>query len=178
MPASIWLQPTGEQQEMLRILIAALARRYGTAAFAPHLTVCSAGDLDMAKTEAAAEYVRRSRLLPLAVRKTGISYSTETPFRAVVIEIENTAELRSFRAELRRIIDAAEPEWPHISLLYTFDEHGERSGWWSSGERLQAIAEECAALIEATEFVLDDPVIVAPDGDWTKITTWNVVRKL
>jgi hypothetical protein len=67
---------------------------------------------------------------------------------------------------------------PLYDRFYTIDEHGERPGWWSSGKKLQAIAEECAALIEAKEFVLDDPVIVAPDGDWTKITTWNVVRKL
>ena len=72
MPASIWLQPTGEHREMLRSLIAALARRHGTAAFAPHLTVCSAADLDVAKAEAAAGYVQLSNLLPLAVRKTVI----------------------------------------------------------------------------------------------------------
>jgi 2'-5' RNA ligase len=178
MPASIWLQPTGEQREMLRRLIATLAQRHGTSRFAPHLTVCGAGDLDPAKIGTAADYVRRCNLLPLAVRKAGISYSAATPFRAVVIEIQNTAELRSFREELRRIVDAVEPEWPHISLLYTIDEHGQRPGWWSNGTRLRAIADECAARIEATEFVLDDPVIVAPDGDWTKITTWEVVRKL
>jgi len=85
MPAAVWLQPTGDQQQMLRSLIAVLARRHGTAAFEPHLTVCSARDLNPAKIEAAAGYVPRSRLLPLAVRKTGISYSTTAPFRAVVI---------------------------------------------------------------------------------------------
>jgi len=178
MPAAVWLQPTGDQQQMLRSLIAGLARRHGTAAFEPHLTVCSARDLNPAKIEAAGGYVRRSRLLPLAVRKTGISYSTTPPFRAVVIEIESTAELRRFQGELQRIIDADEPPRPHISLLYTIDEHGRRSGWWSAATQLQAIAEECAASLEATEFVLDHPIIVAPDGDWTKITTWRVLRKL
>ena len=94
MPAAVWLQPTGDQQQMLRSLIAALARRNGTAAFEPHLTVCSARDLNPAKIEAAAGYVRRSRLLPLAVRKTGISYSTTTPFRAVVIECRGSVPPR------------------------------------------------------------------------------------
>jgi 2'-5' RNA ligase len=178
MPASIWLQPTGTQQEMLRSLIAALAGRHGTASFEPHLTVCSARGLDPAKTEAAADYVRRSAPIPLAVRRAGISYSTTTPFRAVVIEVENALELSSFREALRRIIGAAEPEPPHISLLYTITEQGERPGWWSNGTRLRAIAEECAARIEATEFVLDHPIIVAPDGDWTNINSWKVVRKL
>jgi len=177
MPAAVWLQPTGDQQQMLRSLIAALARRHGTAAFEPHLTVCSTRDLNPAKIDAAAGYVRRSRLLPLTVRKTGISYST-TPFRAVVIEIESTAELRCFQEELQRTIDADEPPRPHISLLYTIDEHCRRPGWWLDATQLQAIAEECAASLEATEFVLDHSIIVAPEGDWTKITTWRVLRKL
>src|SRR5260370_32176787 len=110
MLAAIWLHPAGEEQGILQSLIASLAARHGTAPFQPHLTVCSARDLDPAKGDAAADYVRRSRLLPLAVSKAGISFSTTTPFRAVVIEIENTPELSSFRDELRRITGAGEPE--------------------------------------------------------------------
>src|SRR5215472_7997431 len=117
-----------------------------------------------------------SRLLPLTVRKTGISYSMTTPFRAVVIE--RTTELSRFREEMQRTIDADEPPSPHISLLYTIDEHGRQPSWWSDGTQLQAIAEECSTRLAATEFVLDHPIIVAPDGDWTKITTWRVLRKL
>lgn len=175
---SIWLQPTGQNQEMLRTVIAELAARYGTAPFQPHLTVCSAPDLDSVRTEAAADYVRGSALLPFAVRKVGISYSTTTPFRAVVIDVENIPELNAFREALRRITGAAEPEPPHISLLYTMSEHGERCGWWSDQTRLQAIAQECVTRVEATEFVLDHPVIVAPDGDLTNIKSWKVVRSL
>jgi 2'-5' RNA ligase len=163
---------------MLQSLIASLAARHGTARFQPHLTVCSARELDPAKSDAAADYVSRSGLLPLAVRKAGISYSTTTPFRAVLIDVENTPELGSFREALRRITDAAAPESPHISLLYTMDEHGRRRGWWSSETSIRTIAEECAGRMAATEFVLDHPVIVAPDGDWTNIKSWRVVRKL
>jgi 2'-5' RNA ligase len=178
MLASIWLRPAGEQEEILETVIAGLAAHPGTAPFQPHLTVCSARDLDPAKGDAATDYIRRSGLLPLAVRKTGISYSTTTPFRAVVIDVENTSELSSFREALRRIIGAAQPEPPHISLLYTIDKHGQRPGWWSSRTRLQAIAEECVARVKAIEFVLDHPVIVAPDGDWTNIKSWKLVREL
>src|SRR5215831_10933524 len=96
------------------------------------LTVCSARDLNPLKIEAAAGYVRGSRLLPLAVRKTGISYSTTMPLRAVVIEIESTTELSRFREELQRTIDAAEPPSPHISLLYTIDVHGRQPSWCAS----------------------------------------------
>lgn len=178
MLAAIWLQPTGEQQQLLQSVIASLAAQHGTASFQLHLTVCSARELDPAKSDAAANYVSRSGLLPLVVRKAGVSYSTTTPFRAVVIDVENTPELSSFREALRRITDAAAPEPPHISLLYTMDEHGRRPDWWSSETSLRTIAEDCAARIEATEFVLDHPVIVAPDRDWTNIKSWSVVRKL
>jgi hypothetical protein len=178
MVASIWLQPTGKQQEFLRGVIARLAAKYGTAPFQPHLTVCSARDVGPAKTEAAADYIRRSGLLPLAARKVGISYSTTTPLRAVVIDLENSGELTSLRRALQRIIGAAELQPPHISLLYTIDEDGQRTGWWSDGTKLQAIADECAAQVAITEFVLDQPVIIAPDGDWTNIRSWKIVRTI
>jgi hypothetical protein len=176
--ASIWLQPTGQTQEILRTVIGDLASRHGTAPFPPHLTVCSARDLDPVRTEAAADYVRRSGLLPIAVRKLGISYSTKIPFRAVVIDVENAAELHSFREALRRIAGSAALGPPHISLLYTIAENGERVGWWSDRPRLRAIAEECVARIPAAGFVLDHPVIVAPDGDWTNINSWKSARSL
>ena len=178
MLASIWLQPVGLQRETLQTLIAGLAARHGTGAFQPHLTVCSARDLDQAKSAAAREYVDRSGLLPLTVRGAGISYSTTTPFRAVVIDIDDSDELRSFREALRRIVGGAELDPPHISLLYTINDRGQRTNWWSSESTLKAIAEKCAAEIEAAEFVLDRPVIVAPDGDWTNIRSWKVVRSL
>jgi hypothetical protein len=178
MLAAIWLQPSGDQAEILQSVIAGLATRHGTPRFQPHLTVCSARDLESAKSDAAAGYVRRSGLLPLAVRKARISCSTTRPFRAVAIDVESTSELGAFREALRRIIGAAEPEPPHISLLYTINEHGEPAGSWLNKTRLRAIAKECAARIGATEFVLDHPVIVAPDGDWTNIKSWRVVRNL
>ena len=178
MPASIWLQPTGDQLEILREIIADLAARHGTAPFAPHLTVCSARNLDPVKAELAAAYVGRCGLLPLTARNAGVSYSTKTPFRAVIIDLENTAELDSFREALRRISGAPELQPPHISVSYTIAEYGERVGWWSDETKLKAIAEECAARITATEFALNHPVIVAPDGDWTNVKSWKVVRSL
>jgi hypothetical protein len=175
MLAAIWLQPVGHQQQMLQSLIVTLAKRYGTAPFQPHLTVCSARSWDQAKSHAAARYIERTALLPLTVRKAGISYSTTTPFRAVVVDVENNAELGSFRETLRRIIGAPDLQSPHISLLYTIDEGGERPEWWSSETRLRGIAQECAERIEATELVLGNPVVVAPEGDWTNIKSWKVV---
>ncbi len=178
MLASIWLQPIGEARSRLQDLIASLTARHETAPFQPHLTVCGAPDLTAAQSDAAADYVRRCGLLPFTLRKIGISYSTTAPFKAVVIDVENTPELRRFREDLRRITGAAEPEPPHISLLYTIDERAQRTSWSANETRLSAIAAECAARVADAQFILDHPVVVAPDGDWTNIGSWKIVREL
>jgi hypothetical protein len=178
MLASIWLQVVGEQRAILRDLIAALAAQHGTMPFEPHLTVCGGPDLDPACWDAAADYVGRSGVLPLTVKKTGISYSTTVWSRAVVIDVENAPAIGSFRDELCRIAGAAILAPPHISLFYTVDDRGQRPIWAASEAGLQAIAEECAARVEATEFVLGEPVVVAPDRDWADIKRWKVVRRL
>lgn len=178
MLASIWLQPSGEAREKLNALIASLAARHGTVPFDPHLTVCGTRHLSATQSDAAADYVRRCGLLPITVRKLGISHSTTTPFKAVIVDVENTPALRDFRETLRRITGAPEPEPPHISLLYTLDERGERTPWSAEKTRLSAIAAEGAAGVPQESFLLDNPVIVAPDGDWTNIRSWGIVREL
>jgi hypothetical protein len=175
MPASIWLQLSDER--MVGDLVAELAARHGTMRFQPHLTVCGFPLDDVAAASAASGYVRGCGLLPLRLKKSGISYSTTAPFKAVVIDVENTAELRSFRGELRRIAGAPKPESPHISLLYTIGADQSRVAWASDDSPLRAIACECAERIEATEFALNRPVLVSPDGDWTDIASWRIVRK-
>ena len=177
MLASIWLQVVGGQQAVLQSLIGSLAARHGTMPFQPHLTVCGGPDLDPARWDAAADYLRHSALLPLRVKRTGISYSTAVWSRAVVIDVEDAPDIRSFREELGRIAGAAILAPPHISLFYMVDGRGQRPSWAASEPRLRAIAEECEAAIDATEFVLDDTVVVAPDRDWTNIATWTVMRR-
>ena len=158
------------------MLIAQLANAHGTVPFQPHLTVCS--PQSETSWDAAAEYVRRSNVLPLQVGKKRISFSTTAPMRAVVIEVEDTPDLRSFRDDLRRITGAVEPPPPHISLLYAVDGTGRQPSWSSDHRRLRRISEECARRVDASEFVLEHPVIVAPDDEWTNIQSWQVVRTL
>src|SRR5207244_4180738 len=110
----------------------------GTVPFQPHLTVCGP-ELDPASFETASDYVRRSRLLPLTVAKRGISWSTTVPFRSVVIDVDDTPNIRTFREDLRRITGAGEPAPPHISLLYAFDGEGGRPSWSSDESKLRAI---------------------------------------
>jgi 2'-5' RNA ligase len=176
MPASIWLRLSNEQEASLRALIERLAGAHGTVPFQPHLTVCS--PQSAASWDAAAEYVPHSRALPLRVRKKCISFSTTAPMRAVVIEVEDTLDLRKFRDDLRRITGAVKPPSPHISLLYAVDETQRQPSWSSDENILKSIAEECTRRVEASEFLLDHPVIVAPDGEWTNIRSWQVMRTL
>jgi len=176
MVASIWLKLSDEQEASLRSLIERLARAHGTVPFQPHLTVCS--PQSETSWDTAAEYVRCRASLPLRVGKKRISFSSTAPMRAVVIDVDDTLELRTFRADLRRITDAAEPPPPHISLLYAVDETGRRPSWSSDESMLKSTADECAHRVGASEFVLDRPVIVAPDGEWTNIKSWRVVRTL
>jgi hypothetical protein len=176
MLASIWLRLSDRQEASLRMLIAQLADAHGTVPFQPHLTVCT--PQFETSWDAAAEYVRRSKALPIYVGKKRISFSTTTPMRAVVIEVEDTPDLRSFRDNLRRITGAVEPPPPHISLLYAVNEAGEQPSWSSDENTLRSIAEECRRLLDHREFVLDRPIIVAPDGEWTNIRSWQAVRML
>jgi len=176
MLASIWLRLGDEQEASLGALIARLAHVHGTVPFQPHLTVCSPPS--EVSWDAAAEYVRQSKALPLRVGKRRISFSTTAPMRAVVIDVEDTPDLRSFRENLRLATGAVEPPPPHISLLYTVAESGRQPSWSSDERTLKSIAKECARRVDASEFTLDHAVIVAPDGEWANIRSWRVVRAL
>jgi hypothetical protein len=58
------------------------------------------------------------------------------------------------------------------------DETGQQPSWSSDERTLKSIADECTRRVGASEFVLQHPVIVAPDGEWTNIQSWQVVRIL
>jgi len=175
--ASIWLQLHGEQEIAQREMIASLALLHGTVPFQPHLTVCGP-QLSPAAWDAASEYVSDCKLLPLTVKKLAISHSANVPFRAVVIDVEDRADIRKFREDLRRITGAAAPPPPHISLLYALDGGTLRPMPSLDDDKLRAIAADCASRLAASEFVLDHPVIVVPERDWTNVPSWKVERNL
>ena len=177
MVASIWLQPVGEEREILRDLIARLAAEYGTMPFEPHLTVCTIANPTSDAAQAAADYIATCRTLPLLVCKTGMLYSPTVPFRAVTIGVENAPDLRAFREMLRELTGANELVEPHISLLYTIDSDQQRTVWSGDEDKLRAIAGECERRLGASQFLLNDPILVAPDGDWTNIASWTTLRR-
>ena len=174
---SIWLLLERRQEQALQSLINRMAGRHGTVPFRPHLTVCSVPG-DLAVLDAAAAYIKECSLLPLTLAKTAVTGAVITPFRAVFIEIENSAGLREFRERLRDIVGAPALIPPHISLLYTIDKSGQRTRWSSDESKLSAIAAESAARLDDTVFALDHPVVVTPDADWTNIRSWKIVREL
>jgi 2'-5' RNA ligase len=165
-----------EQKILVGGLIERLAVAHGTMPFVPHLTVCSPPS--EACWDAAADYVRGSKALPFRLAHKRVSFSTAAPLRAVVIDVEDTPDLRTFRDDLRRITGAAEPAPPHISLLYAVDQAGRQPDWSSDKAVLEGIAEECTRYLGAAEFILGRPVIVATDGAWTNIRSWRVARTL
>src|SRR5258708_5184690 len=115
MVASIWLQLGGAEREIVRDLIASLAVEHATMPSEPHLTVCTITNPTPQGGDAAADYISNCRMLPLRIRKASISYSTTIPFRAVVIDIENSSELQDFRETVRGLTGAGDLVRPHIS---------------------------------------------------------------
>ena len=174
---SIWLRPEGRQEQRLQELIDRLAEEHATVAFAPHLTVCGVPG-DLAALEAAAAYVRECGLLPLRVAKTAITGAVITPFRAVFIEVENSAELCEFRERLRDIVSAPPLIPPHISLLYTLDRNTQTPRPDFDAERLRTIAAGCTAAIDDAHFTLGGPVVNSAGGGEQDVHSWNVIRSL
>ncbi len=177
MVASVWLQPVGDEREILRDLNARLAAEHGTMPFEPHLTVCTIANPTPEAVQAAADYIATRRPLPLLVRKTRILHSPTVPFRAVTIGIENAPDLQIFRETLRDLTGANELVEPHISLLYTIGSDQRRTPWSGDEQKLQSIASECEKRLAASQFLLDDPILVGPDGDWTNIASWTTIRR-
>src|SRR5438094_4564947 len=175
MPASIWLRPTIPKAAELQRIIDRLSEAYGTVTFRPHLTVCGIpGDLGV--LDAASAYVKECRLLPLKVAKTAVTGAVITPFRAVFIEVENSAELREFRERLREIVGARQLIPPHISLLYTLDRDTQAPRPDFDAERLQEIAARCTDEIDDTHFTLGRPVVNNAGGGESNVRGWRAIR--
>jgi 2'-5' RNA ligase len=174
---SIWLLPQTSQEQALQAVIDALADQYGTVRFQPHLTVCSALQ-NAAGLDAASGYVRRSALLPFTATLTGVGSGSESPFRAVFAEIENSRALQEFREALRNLTGAGELHPPHISLLYTLDRNKQQPMSQFDAARLGAIAQECNARVPRGELILDRAVVKTAEDDWANVGSWALLRTL
>jgi len=171
--ASIWLRLDLAEEAKVTALIQRLARRHGTHAFLPHLTVCGPC-LDPTSLPAASAYARTSPVLPLRVSVEAISSAVGNPFEAVVIRVVNSPQLSTFREELRRITGAGEGRPPHVSLFYGV---GQRHTVMTFGAAsLDEIARECRLEADAGEYLLERPAIAYPGdgGSWLRVSEWRV----
>ena len=174
---SIWLLPQTAHEQALQAVIDALAEQYGTVQFQPHLTVCSALQ-NTAALDAASAYVRRSGLLPFTATITMVGSGSESPFRAVFAEIENSPALQEFRDTLRDLTGAGELHPPHISLLYTLDRSTQQPMPQLDAARLGAIAQECNARVPRGELILDRAVVKSTEDGWENVRSWTLLRTL
>jgi 2'-5' RNA ligase len=174
---SIWMLPQTAQEQALQAVIDTLADQYGTVRFQPHLTVCSSLQ-NAAALDAASAYVRRSGLLPFTATIRGVGSGSESPFRAVFAEIENSPALQEFRETLRDLTGGGELHPPHISLLYTLDCNTQESMPQFDAARLGAIAEECNTRVPRGDLILDRAVIKTTQHGWENVRTWALVRTL
>jgi hypothetical protein len=174
---SIWLLLQAAQEQALQAVIDGLAGQHGTVRFQPHLTVC--GSLrNIAALDAASAYVRQSGSLPLSTAITGVASGTESPFRAVFIEVENSPGLRDFRETLRNMTGAGELHPPHISLLYTLDRSAQRPMPQLDAARLRAIAADCSTHMPGGELILDRAVVKTAEDRWENVGSWAIARVL
>jgi Cyclic phosphodiesterase-like protein len=174
---SIWLLPQTAQEQALQAVIDALAEQYGTVRFQPHLTVCSSLQ-NTAALDAASAYVRGSGLLPLTVTIARVGSGSESPFRAIFVEIENSPALQEFREGLRDLTGGGELHPPHISLLYTLDRDTQRPMPQFDAARLGAIAEECNTRIPRGDLILDRAAVKTAQGGWENVRSWALLRTL
>jgi 2'-5' RNA ligase len=115
---SLWLVPVDEARGVLTRLIALVAARLGTPAFAPHVTLVGSvgGPAD--------DLVRRAAELALALEPLSLPFKgpvgSDEAFRCVHLPVGETLKLLATHALARaawRVADEARYE-PHLSLAY------------------------------------------------------------
>ena len=115
---SLWLIPSGAIRHELRERIEALARRFATPAFEPHVTLVGGVSVSEALArEAAASVARGTRAFPLLFVSTAHS---EDYFRCIVLEADLSSTLAAaHKAALTALgVTSAPPFHPHLSLVY------------------------------------------------------------
>jgi putative hydrolase of the HAD superfamily len=132
---AIWLVPPVTRRAEYATFIDALADRYGTPRFVPHVTLLTnVPRVEEARLRELAEACRR-----LDLRPRGLDIRDEF-YRALIVDIEYTAELHRVRDVAERLFGSKSPDpfEPHLSLMY--------------GDLPRATKEEARRSIEATEF--------------------------
>jgi 2'-5' RNA ligase len=113
---ALWLVPPTTRRAEYASFIDALADRYGTPRFVPHVTLVTNVDrVEEARLRELADYCRRVELRPRGVAVCDDFY------RALIVDIELTPELHNARVAAERLFGSRSPSpfEPHLSLMYS-----------------------------------------------------------
>jgi 2'-5' RNA ligase len=166
---SIFLTPSGTDFEYTATLIRELCYKYDEQPFEPHITLLSGNltDLEALKKVVAAA---ASGIPPfsLPVRTIGCS---ETYFRSLFIEFEETSPLWEIRARLRSggETESADEFVPHLSLLYSE----------MPLRHKEALAKRLA--LDRSEIHCDELKIVTPrnrEQGWRDTGQWQILYRV
>ncbi len=115
---SLWLMPEGVPYERLGALIDRLARRLGTVAFAPHVTLLPGLPGPQSNVVNAARALA-GELGPFSLEPSDID-GAETHFRCLFFRVQASEALRAAQANAaRRFGREPDPSFdPHLSLVY------------------------------------------------------------
>jgi len=138
MACSLWLLPPETLRARLATLIAELARRHGTVAFEPHVTLL--GGI-AAPEESLLGGARGlvARLRPFDVRLGDVGFGAEL-FHCVFVAVTETPALLQAHALAQEAfgLASAEPFRPHLSLVYGHLDHAEKQAARSAAGDLSA----------------------------------------
>ena len=115
---SVWLAPSDAQYDSLRSVVCALAARYHSHCFIPHVTVVGdvAGTLqDVAQR--AETLAQRTGVLE--ARLTSIAWVPGNYFRSFIVLIDETAGFSKLYDDTCTIIGKCQARPYHLSIMYT-----------------------------------------------------------
>lgn len=118
MALSLWLVPPAELHASLEAAILGLARRHGTEAFEPHVTLLGGLEAPAAGLSSPARRLAEG-LRPFEVHLVGASTGLDF-YRCVYVAAAGTPELLFAHALAREAFEVQpeEPFRPHLSLVY------------------------------------------------------------
>lgn len=113
---SLWLMPDGEAFIRLAEEIDALAQRYKTPAFEPHVTLLGSVRRNSGDIVGDVRSLAR-QLRPMSIRIEHIE-SYEQYFRCLYLSVAKSRRIQEARRRACALFDRDEPYRPHLSLMY------------------------------------------------------------
>lgn len=164
--ASFWLMPAEADAHLLAAIVGDLSARFGTEAFAPHLTIV--GDI-AAEPDAllAALAGIAAATAPFAAPIVDV-VTGSTHFKSLFAAFDRSAALDALRRAAKRAVAGGDfgDFMPHLSLLYGHPPEAEKS---AAAERLRA--DLVGRSVTFDRVVVTNSSQVAPVGAWRVIET-------